>query len=70
MILSWVGGILRHRPVPFVVTSLGIAVAVALLASLGSFIALAQQTMTARAVSNVSVDWQVEVAQGADPLRR
>ncbi|MEO6715345.1 MAG: ABC transporter permease, partial [Mycobacteriales bacterium] len=66
MIGSWVASSVRRRPAQFLVTSLGIAVAVALLACLGAFIAVAQQTMTARAASNVSVDWQVELAQGTD----
>jgi len=66
VIASWVASLLRRRPAQFLITSLGIAVAVALLASLGAFIAVAQQTMTARATSNVSVDWQVELTPGAD----
>jgi putative ABC transport system permease protein len=66
MIASWVAALIRRRPGQFLVTSLGIAIAVALLASLGAFIAVAQQTMTVRAASNVAVDWQVELARGAD----
>ncbi|HEV7743103.1 MAG TPA: FtsX-like permease family protein [Pseudolysinimonas sp.] len=66
MIASWVAALIRRRPVQFLITSLGIAVSVALLASLGAFIAVAQQTMTARASSNVAVDWQIELTTGAD----
>ncbi|MEO8095975.1 MAG: hypothetical protein ABI632_13740, partial [Pseudolysinimonas sp.] len=66
MIVSWVSALLRHRTLGFVATALGIAVAVALLGAVGSFIAVAQTTMTDRAVSNVAVDWQVEVASGAE----
>ncbi|MFC7641767.1 ABC transporter permease [Streptosporangium lutulentum] len=44
-----------------------IAVAVALLASLGVFLSAAKSTMTARSVQRVPVDWQIEVQPGADP---
>ena len=47
----------------------GIAVAVALIASIGSFVSRAKQTMTARSISRVAVDWQVEAQQGADPAQ-
>jgi putative ABC transport system permease protein len=45
----------------------GIAAAVALLASIGSFISSSERTMTARSIAEVSVDWQVEAQPGADP---
>ncbi|MEA2932930.1 MAG: putative transport system permease protein [Actinomycetota bacterium] len=48
--------------------ALGVALAVALLGSLGAFIASAKAQMTRRAVSQVPVDWQVEVQPGADPV--
>jgi hypothetical protein len=35
-------------------------------AVLGGFVVSAGETMTARAIANVPVDWQVEVAPGAD----
>ncbi|MGI8816785.1 MAG: FtsX-like permease family protein, partial [Pseudonocardia sp.] len=38
-----------------------------LLASLGSFLAAAQGSMTARAVRSVAVDWQVQVEPGVEP---
>jgi putative ABC transport system permease protein len=44
-----------------------VALAVALLGSLGAFIASAKGQMTVRAISQVSVDWQVEVQPGAVP---
>jgi putative ABC transport system permease protein len=44
-----------------IATAAGIAAAVALLACLGSFLASAQSSMTARAARAVVVDWQVEV---------
>ena len=35
--------------------------------SLGSFLSSSKATMTSRAIADVSVDWQVEARQGADP---
>jgi len=48
-------------------TVAGVAAAVALVACLGSFLAAAQSSMTARAIRSVSVDWQIEVQPGAQP---
>ncbi|MBJ7595588.1 MAG: FtsX-like permease family protein [Candidatus Dormibacteraeota bacterium] len=64
--LLWMRGLLRHRFGRTMGTALGIAVAVALLASIGSFLAASQATMTTRAVATVAVDWQIEVQRGAD----
>ena len=44
----------------------GIAIAVAMVASIGSFLNASQATMTARTVANVPVDWQVEAQLGAN----
>ncbi|HEV7974393.1 FtsX-like permease family protein [Amycolatopsis sp.] len=62
----WFRGLVRFHPGRLIATSLGIAVAVSLLASLGQFLAGAQATMTQRAAAGVAVDWQVEVQPGAD----
>jgi putative ABC transport system permease protein len=62
----WVGGLLRRRPGQLLGAAAGIAVAVALLASLGAFLAHSQATMTDRAVRGVGIDWQVQVQAGAD----
>jgi len=43
----------------------GIAIAVSLLASLGTFLAHSKATMTKRATSGVAVDWQVAVQPNA-----
>ncbi|MGI8680417.1 MAG: FtsX-like permease family protein [Jatrophihabitans sp.] len=67
MITTWLGGLLRRRPARLAGAAIGIAIAVALLASLGSFLAHSKATMTARAIRGVAVDWQVQVQQGADP---
>ncbi|MEU8488880.1 FtsX-like permease family protein [Streptomyces sp. NPDC048641] len=64
---AWAGGLARHRAGRLLAALAGIALAVALVASLGSFLTASKATMTQRAVRSVAVDWQVEVQQGADP---
>ncbi len=63
----WLAGLLRRQPMRIVGAAIGVAVAVALLASLGAFLAHAKASMTARAIDSVAVDWQVQVGSGADP---
>jgi putative ABC transport system permease protein len=63
----WAVGLLRRRAGRIAATACGVAVAVALLASLGAFLVSSRATMTARAVRDVGVDWQVQVQPGADP---
>ncbi|MGZ4511746.1 MAG: FtsX-like permease family protein, partial [Mycobacterium sp.] len=67
MIATWTLGLLRRRRGRLAATVAGIAAAVALVACLGSFLAAAQGSMTARAIRSVTVDWQVEVQPGAQP---
>lgn len=64
---TWLMGLLRRRGGRLLAVSVGIAVAVSLIASLGTFLTVSQQTMTARALRSVAVDCQVEVQPGADP---
>ncbi|GGN08019.1 hypothetical protein GCM10009721_39650 [Terrabacter tumescens] len=64
---TWLMGLLRRRGGRLLAVSVGIAVAVSLIAALGTFLTVSQQTMTARALRSVAVDWQVEVQPGADP---
>jgi putative ABC transport system permease protein len=61
MIGVWTWGLLRRRGGRLAVTAIGVAMAVALLACLGSFVASAQATMTQRAAARSVVDWQVQV---------
>ncbi|PND57254.1 ABC transporter permease [Mycobacterium sp. ENV421] len=61
MIGLWTCGLLRRRGGRLTFTAIGVAVAVALLATLGSFVASAQATMTHRAAARSVVDWQVQV---------
>ena len=67
MIRIWLPALLRRQPARLLGAAIGVAIAVALLASLGAFLAHAKASMTGRAVRSVSVDWQVQVAPGGDP---
>ncbi len=64
MIGLWVRGLLSRRRGRLLGCTAGVAVAVALLAALGSFVAAAEATMTARAVQGIAVDWQIDVQPG------
>jgi putative ABC transport system permease protein len=63
----WARALLRRQGARLVGTAIGIAVAVALLATLAGFVAAAEATMTKRAVAGVAVDWQVQLGPGANP---
>jgi len=65
--LTWVGGIAKSRAGRLSAAAGGVGIAVALLASIGSFLSVSRATMTARAVAGVAVDWQVEAQPGSDP---
>ena len=67
MILVWAAGLIRRRGARLAAVAAGVAVAVALMGTLGVFLASSKATMTDRAVRGVSVDWQVQVQPGADP---
>lgn len=64
--LTWLRSLLVRRPGRILATAAGIAVAVALLASLAAFLSSSKATMTDRAISRVAVDWQVETQAGTD----
>jgi len=64
----WVAGVVRRRGGRFIGTIGGVAVAVALLASIGSFVGSSRAAMTRRATATVAVDWQVEAQPGIDPV--
>uniref|UniRef100_UPI001A9554C6 ABC transporter permease n=1 Tax=Actinomadura roseirufa TaxID=2094049 RepID=UPI001A9554C6 len=65
LVLIWLRGLLARRPARLVMTAVAIAVAVGLLASLGTFLTSAKSTMTQRSAARVAVDWQVELQPGA-----
>ncbi|MEA2280089.1 MAG: putative transport system permease protein [Solirubrobacteraceae bacterium] len=57
----WLRGLLAHRRSRLLGTTAGVAVCVALLASIGAFLSTTTGRMTSRAAARVPVDWQVEV---------
>lgn len=65
--LTWLAGSIRRRGGRMALTAAGVAIAVALLGSLGAFLAGSRATMTTRAIARVAVDWQVQAAAGSDP---
>jgi putative ABC transport system permease protein len=65
--LTWLRGLLARRRGRLAATALGVAVGVALLASIGTFLSSTNRKMTGRAVARVPVDWQVELQNGAGP---
>jgi putative ABC transport system permease protein len=62
--LTWLGGLLRRRPGRLIGQSAGVALAVLLLAVLGTFFTASRASMTAQAVGAVPVDWQIQVSPG------
>ncbi|MBF6593023.1 MAG: ABC transporter permease [Thermaceae bacterium] len=66
MSLVWFSGLLSRRPLRIWGAALGVALTVAFLACLGAFITSSTATMTARAVQNVPVDWQILLSPSAD----
>jgi putative ABC transport system permease protein len=66
MIRLWLTGLLYRRRARLVGATAAVAVAVALIATLGSFLSSSAATMTERAVRSVAVDWQIQLAPGAD----
>ena len=65
--LNWLRGLLGHRPTRIIATALGVAVGVALIAAIGTFLSATNSKMTQRAIARVAVDWQVEAQPGASP---
>ena len=67
MLAIWLEGLLRRRPGLILGQAAGVALAVALLALLGAFLVMSSRSMTARSIAAVPVDWQIQLAPGADP---
>ena len=58
---------LRRRPWETVAAAVAVALTVAFLASLGSFVSQTGSRLSQRAAGRVPVDWQVQVTAGNDP---
>lgn len=67
MTWTWLRGLVRRRAGRLTALAAGVAVSVALLASLGAFLSSAKATMTTQAIRSVAVDWQVALSRGANP---
>ncbi len=63
---TWLDALLRRRTASLVATAIGVAITVALLATLAGFVAATQATMTHQAIADVAVDWQVQLASSAN----
>ncbi|MDN5927073.1 MAG: ABC transporter permease [Hyphomicrobiales bacterium] len=66
MQLLWIRGVLARRFLRVAGAAAGVALATALLVTMTLFLLNASASMTARAVSAVPIDWQVQVIPGAD----
>ena len=65
MTLRWLAGLVARRRARLVAAAAGVAVAVALIASIGAFLAGSTAAMTDRALARVPLDWQVQAEAGA-----
>lgn len=63
----WLFGLVRRQFPRMLATSVGIGVAVAFLVTLAGFFAATEAAMTRQAIADVPVDWQIQLAPGADP---
>ncbi len=66
MVVTWIAGLVRRRRARLAAVAIGTALAVALVAAIGSFVAASRATMTRRSAAQVAVDWQVELEPGTD----
>ena len=67
MTLLYVLQSLRRRPQETLAAAIAVALTVAFLASLGSFVSQTGSRLTLRAAARVPVDWQVQITPGSDP---
>ncbi|HEX4202747.1 MAG TPA: FtsX-like permease family protein [Ktedonobacteraceae bacterium] len=66
LITLWLKGLLTYRSGRLLGAIVGIALTIAMLASIGVFIASSSASMTQRAAADVPVDWQVQLSPGTD----
>jgi len=62
----WLKGMFARLPGRLLGAIVGVALTVALLTSIGAFVASSADSMTRRAIAGVPVDWQIQLAPGAD----
>jgi putative ABC transport system permease protein len=67
--LGWLAGLIARRRSRLLATAAGVAIGVAVLASIGTFLSSTTSRMTDRAVQSVPVDWQVEAQPGSNPAK-
>lgn len=66
MTLIWLKGLLYRHPGRLIGAILGVALAVALLATIAAFTVSSGASMTSRAMTSVPVDWQIQLAPKTD----
>ncbi len=66
LLLLWFKSLFTKRSGRLLGTIIGVALTVALLASLGAFITSSSISMTQRAVAGVPVDWQIQFSPGTN----
>ncbi|MEP6895731.1 MAG: FtsX-like permease family protein, partial [Chloroflexota bacterium] len=66
IMLIWARGLASSRSGRLALAALGVAFTVALFMALGIFVSTSAATMTQRSIQSVPVDWQLQLAQGAD----
>lgn len=64
MYISWLKGVATHRPWRLFGAMVGVALTIAILAVVGTFIVSSAALMTQRAVAEVPVDWQIQLSPG------
>src|ERR1700730_14161453 len=64
--MIWLKGLFSYRSGRLLGAVVGVALTVALLASIGGFIASSGASMTKRAISDVPLDWQIQLSPGTD----
>jgi putative ABC transport system permease protein len=67
--LIWLRGLIARRTGRLIGQSVGVALTVVLLASLGTFFASSRALMTRQAIAAIPVDWQVQVSAGTTHAR-
>lgn len=69
MYISWLRGVATNRPWRLLGAIAGVALTIAILSVVGTFIASSAASMTRSAVADVPVDWQIQLSPGTDAAR-